>query len=337
MAVGARTCTNDRENVLRLLGWLASEGLLATPTLAVFADPQIATAVQRFAEQHVQCGRLYASVAKYVGSCLACARFASATRTPTPEATQGAALAIEQLAALHKQCLQQARQQATFAKKPTAYLEWDGVQRARRAAETALAAYRGRNVAKRQALTRDVVLLTLLTHQPPDRVGVTRLLRLGHTCKRTGASAFELDLSEPGAHKTSAIFGPSRTTIPPPVAVWLARWVELAAVPEGGYLFHVAGDATKPHTEAAWTKLVKATFRRTSGVALAPKDLRSSFVGFLQAGAHSDETLKAAAVAMRHSSQTQRSRAYDKERCNRLTSAAVRVATEYAANFDASA
>ena len=38
---------------------------------------------------------------------------------------------------------------------------------------------------------------------------------------------------------------------------------------------------------------------------------------------------------MRHSSQTQRSHAYDKERCDRLTAAAVRVASEYAATFAA--
>ena len=180
-----------------------------------------------------------------------------------------------------------------------------------------------------------MVLLSILTHQPPDRVGVTRLLRLGHTCKRTGPRSFELDLSEPGAHKTSAVFGPTVTTIPPAVAEWLARWVDLAAVPEGGYLFHPADDATAPHPEAAWTKLVKATFRRASGVALAPKDLRSAFVGFLQAGAHTDATLKAAAAAMRHSSQTQRSHAYDKDRCDRLAAAAVRVAAEYAARYAA--
>ena len=209
------------------------------------------------------------------------------------------------------------------------------MQRARCHAEAALAAYRGPSAAKRRALTRDVVLLYVLTHQPPDRVGVTRLLRLGHTCKRTGPRSFDLDLSAPGAHKTSAIFGPTITTIPPPVAAWLARWVELAAVPEHGYLFHAAGDPTTPHTEAAWTKLVKATFRRASGVALAPKDLRSSFVGFLRSAEHSDATLRSAAAAMRHSSQTQRSRAYDKGRCNRLTAAAVRVAAEYAASFAA--
>ena len=45
--------------------------------------------------------------------------------------------------------------------------------------------------------------------------------------------------------------------------------------------------------------------------------------------------IKAAATAMRHSSQTQRSHAYDKGRCDRLTAAAVKVAAEYAATFEA--
>ena len=109
--------------------------------------------------------------------------------------------------------------------------------------------------------------------------------------------------------------------------------MELAAIPADGYLFHAAGDPATPHTEAAWTKLVKATFRRASGVALAPKDLRSSFVGFLRSGDHSDATLRSAAAAMRHSSQTQRSHAYDKGRCDRLTAAAIQAAAEYAAAY----
>jgi hypothetical protein len=38
---------------------------------------------------------------------------------------------------------------------------------------------------------------------------------------------------------------------------------------------------------------------------MCPKDLRSSFIGFLKSEEHGDATLKAAAAAMRHSSQTQ--------------------------------
>ena len=49
-----------------------------------------------------------------------------------------------------------------------------------------------------------------------------------------------------------------------------------------------------------------------STLALCPKDARSSFITFLRSGDHDDETVKAAAIAMRHSSKIQASAAYNK-------------------------
>ena len=68
---------------------------------------------------------------------------------------------------------------------------------------------------------------------------------------------------------------------------------------------------------------------------LAPKELRASFVTFLKSGNHSDATLRSAAVALRHSSKTQDSDAYNKGKSDRLMAAAVKVAEEYAATFNA--
>ena len=83
-----------------------------------------------------------------------------------------------------------------------------------------------------------------------------------------------------------------------------------------------------------WTKLVKAVFKAHAGVPLAPKELRSSFITFLRSGHNSDAALKSAAFAMRHSSaQGARAGLYDKERSERLSAAAVQVATDYAAVF----
>ena len=59
----------------------------------------------------------------------------------------------------------------------------------------------------------------------------------------------------------------------------------------------------------------------------------SAFVTFLRSDAHSDEVLKSAAFAMRHSSKMQGSAAYDKDRAERLSKAAVKVAKDYAAKF----
>ena len=68
-------------------------------------------------------------------------------------------------------------------------------------------------------------------------------------------------------------------------------------------------------------------------LAVAPKELRSSFITFLRSGDNSDAALKSAAFAMRHSSTQARGPAYDKERVERLSAAAVQVATDFAAGF----
>ena len=48
------------------------------------------------------------------------------------------------------------------------------------------------------------------------------------------------------------------------------------------------------------------------------------------------EALKAAAIAMRHSSKTQASAAYDKGASDKRVSAAMKVAAEYSARFSTS-
>ena len=165
-------------------------------------------------------------------------------------------------------------------------------------------------MAQRREAVRDVALMMCLTHQPPDRVGVCRLLKLGGTLKRTPAGGFELDLSEPGDHKTIAAFGPSLTTVPEAIAKALKAHLALSAVPEsGGYVFSAPDDPFEPLQPFQWTRLIQAMFKRHSGVALAPKDLRSSHVTWLKTGEHDDATLRAAAQAMRHSSKTQDSAA----------------------------
>ena len=79
--------------------------------------------------------------------------------------------------------------------------------------------------------------------------------------------------------------------------------------------------------------MVQAAFQRHAGVALCPKDLRSSYVTFLRSDANSDAVLKSAAFAMRHSTAQQAGPAYDKERSSRLSRAAVEQAQAYAARF----
>ena len=175
-------------------------------------------------------------------------------------------MAVEQLSRLHLQCLQQARQQTTFnlALQPARWLDWEAVQNTRCAAEEKLLSAKGRDAIFRLNLTRDVTLLYLLTISAPDRVGIVRTLRLSKTLVRTAGGGFLLDLSEPGLHKTSAIFGPSRTAIHSLVAHWLHKYISMLSVPEDGFLFYLGTDASIPLSESVWTRRVQACFKRHS-------------------------------------------------------------------------
>ena len=64
--------------------------------------------------------------------------------------------------------------------------------------------------------------------------------------------------------------------------------------------------------------------------------LAASFITFLKSEHHSETVLKSAARAMRHSSKTQASTSYDKEKHDRLVASAKRVCEAYAARFTAS-
>ena len=330
-AVAQATREKDRERIIRFLGWVSNRGMLRRePTLTIFAHAFIGKAVERYVETHVQDeGRKYSYLSNCVGSFLAAARFVVAQRRG-----QDPSDAVETLAALHRQCLQQATRESKFttADKPAAWLDWDAIQRVRVAAEKALA--EATTPAATLRLTADVTTLRLLADQPPDRVGVTRLLKLGSSLKRLSDGSYELDVGE-DSHKTAHVFGATRTTINASIASWLDRYIELGSIPDGGYLFHARENKHEAVSPSAWTGRVKAIFSRHGDVALCPKDARSSFITFLRSGEHDDEAVKAAAVAMRHSSKTQASAAYDKGASDRRVSAAMKVAADFSATFKA--
>ena len=159
------------------------------------------------------------------------------------------------------------------------------------------------------------------------------LLAVGATLKSRGAGSYQIDLTERDSHKTVAIFGPSRTTCPPTVARRIHQLITLDGLQAGDYLFHhsdVRGSELHP---TQWTRFVQSTFKTYSGVGLSPKDCRSSFITFLRDGNHGDETLRAAALAMRHSSKMAQSAHYDKHGSDRLVAAAVSAAQSFANQF----
>ena len=333
-ASATATRNTNRVHILRFFAWLVDQKMLKRDaTLTLFGNKYIGTAVERYVKDIVhQHARTWAYAARLLSSFVAAARFVVAQR-----GGQDPNGSIAKLTALHSQSTQQARIESKFslAEKPAGFLDWDAVQRVRAAAETALRAAKT-DAAKLKGV-RDVTVLRLLADQPPDRVGVTRTLQLGRSLKRKDDGSYELDLSQPGAHKTAAVFGATRTTINASITPWLDRYIELAGIQDGGFLFHAPGDPQAAASPSTWTERVKAIFARHGDVAFCPKDARSSFITFLRSGDHDDEAVKAAAIAMRHSSKTAASAAYDKGACDRRVSAAMKVAADYSAKFTAGA
>ena len=257
---------------------------------------------------------------------------------------------IEQMRKLHQQAMQQARVEQKFASKPKAWLDWDAVCAARAKAVREYEHAEAEGGEEGSPLRRrlfDATLLTWLTSVPPDRVGVTRQLRLGVTLKPSESGevgGWDLDLATPDAHKTAAAFGPSRTAVPAATAKLLSAWLSLAGLDTASgasqqpYVFvpsaSTATGHSKPIAAKRWTEVVQASFaRHAGGVRLAPKDLRSSYVTWLRSASNSDEALRAAARAMRHSTHQQASAAYDKGAAARLSKAAVAQAQKHAARF----
>jgi hypothetical protein len=288
----------------------------------------------------VRLGRTYNTIAGYLSSFIALSRFVHAVRVSRATAgTTVSTIPVEGMRRIHKQVTQKARVEYKFTSKPVAWLDWEQVQTARGRAVRQYEHYEGQGTAMEQR-TRlfDATLITWLTSVPPDRVGVTRQLCLGDTLKPTRAG-YNLDLSKPNAHKTAAVFGPSVTAVPAPTCKLLAAWVQLAglsASPTAPPYVFVLNDQVghgQPVDSKHWTKIVQAAFKRHAGVALAPKELRSSYITWLRSDEHSDAVLRRAAQQMRHSTSQQSSATYDREGAARLSAAAVRAAGAHAARF----
>ena len=329
------TRESDRARILRFIKWMGDTlTFKSQPTLTIFAHSRIGPVAHQYIKELVEKHECkYSYAAKMAASFVIAAKFVASRRTTTTATDD---VPVAQLAALHRQCSQQARQEDQFdVGRKMAFLDWEAVQRVRVAAEKALGS--AKTKAAKLKLTRDVMVLRLLADQPPDRVGVVRTLRLGGSLKRKPDGSYELDLSEPGAHKTSAVFGATRTSINASISPWLDRYIAAADIPGDGFLFHARGEKGVVVAPSAWSKCVKATFARHGDVALCPKDARASFITFLRGGDHDDETVKAAAIAMRHSSKIQASATYDKGGSDRRVSAAMKVAADYSAKFSSGA
>ena len=202
---------------------------------------------------------------------------------------------LDELDSLHRQCKAQARKQDAFdTDTPINWLTWEECQTSRVIAETKCLQA---GSAPSLDMLHDVCLLTILTYQPPDRVGLMRTLQLGGSLKHITTGGFQLDITVPTAHKTAVYFGPTRTTLPAAICNSLSSYIDAAQLQGGHYIFYAGEDASQPLAPYAWTRLVKSCFQRhsTRAVPLPPKELRAAFITWLKEGEHADATLKAAA------------------------------------------
>ena len=333
-AVAKITVVENRKSLLHFLAWLKHEKGVSSPTLGVFAHARIGSLAQEFIEEKEQACK-HSRIAKLVATLVSAARFTLAIlRAKAGPGKTVSTVPLDELIALHAQCLAEARKESKFsvAVKPKAWLDWASCQRSRVAAEKALTEYKGSDAHAKLALTRSMCLLRVLTCMPPDRVGVYRQLQLGGTLKSV-EDGYQLDLSLPDAHKTASVFGPACTTVTASVADAIAALIAADELQDGEYLFHAAANRNAPLDPTLWGRFVKATFKAHGGVALCPKDCRASFITWLRSGEHGNEVLTSAAEQMRHSSTTSASATYDKEKAARVVSAASKAAEAFANRF----
>ena len=314
-AVVDSTVTADKSTALRFLGWLQRQHSVV-PELKVFGATSLGERVESFvAFLRAERGCRYSTCANYINGLVSVASYVLET---SPHCEEGASL--EPLLRMRAQAESAAKQDHLWKRKDPCFIQFEDAQRARAAAIEAHSAYAGTDHKKRLGLVRDCLILSFLTCQPPDRVGVLRKLRYGATLKRGEASgAWVLDLTERrGCHKTAKFYGPSVTTINPLIAVWLSAYLGLLAFDRPDeestfYLFPVGNDFSRCVAGSQWTQLVKACFKRWSGVEVTPKTLRASFICWLKSETDAPEVLKSAATAMRHKEETQASSRYDVE------------------------
>ena len=258
---------------------------------------------------------------------------------PTDEVFNSDPNPLAQLINLRGQAEKASETQQMYDQRVGGWLEWEDVQKARVKCLNALAeSGTGGTPAQRRSLLRDAAAISLLSLLPPDRVGIIRKLRLGHTLKRKPGGGFKLDLSRlRDGHKTSRFYGPFASSLPAELTPVLDQYVRLFDLePDGGtaFLFHPPNSGFDRSMEPSpWTGWVRRLFKRWHGEEIAPKTLRSAFITWLRDSTTAPEILKSAAHAMKHSEARQASESYDAEADDRLVRASYEFNLQFASQF----
>ena len=189
------TVGNDRASALRFLGWLRAEKEVL-PGLGAFGKGEVAGWVEEWLHALKAKGVKYSSLSNYVNSLIAVTGHVYSTYKIDESIYSMQRTPLDELIRLRGQCESEAKQQRLYQRRDANWIEWPAANEARKKAE---AAFRAKATPQTR---RDWLLISLHTCAPPDRVGVVRKLRLGHSLKRCGGG-FVLDLTTQRSHKTS--------------------------------------------------------------------------------------------------------------------------------------
>ena len=293
-AVVSSTAEHDTKVLLRFFGWMDATNR-APPSgsfdFDFLARHDLGDVAQAFAEwlSGVQ-GLRMSSIANYLNSLIALTSYVYSER-PVPAATAAMDPSpLSMLINLRRQAEASSTTEQQFNKRVGGWIEWEDVHRARQNAMSKLRAHPAK-----QSLLRDAAAMCLLSLIPPDRVGVIRKLRLGHTLKRATGGGWRLDLTKrKDGHKTTRFYGPFAAQLPRQLDSILDAYSAALSVDspdaDEAYLFHPAsGDVTRPLDSSAWTAFVRRLFGRLHGSEVAPKTLRSSFITWLRASTDAPE------------------------------------------------
>ena len=305
-AVVSATAEGDKQSLLRFYGFLTRCHALpegASLTLGLLAREDLGDLVQAFVEFLQERQKLkFSSIANYVNGIASIVSYVYVCGGyDLPEAVTAAERTpLSMLINLRNQAEKESKTQALYEKRVGGFMTWEEAQKARVAACAALAAYKGSDVVTRRGLLRDATAISLMTLIPPDRVGVIRKLRLGHTLKEAeAAGGWRIDLSQQrNAHKTSKFYGPYAAKLPEalwPLLTAYATTLRYEVDGETAYLFHpVRSGVDRPLEGSAWTAYIKRAFKKHHGEEVTPKTLRSAFITWLRDSTNSPEVLKSA-------------------------------------------
>ena len=349
VAVSTVTAASDVATFLRFAGWRDQQMTCLSMCLSVTASE-----VQAFTSFLIDDRRVsYGTVANYLNSLLNMLSYISVKAQslesihPTPFNEADFHTLCQCTKNLRQQAESKAKQDKMHKQRKPDWISWAEAKETRRVVMQRLKEMPTTLSRKNQlTLLTDALIINLFTIMPPDRCSVIRLLSVAETLKQEGDGNYYIDLKR-FQHKTARFYGPSMTPISPLITALLKRFLdetqsnfeftEYGADEEHGrtyrrYLFAQQGEPTQPLASSQWCTRVKASFRRHSpeGKAPCPTLLRSSFITALRSSNASLATLQSAAIAQKHSIETQSSDVYDLEHHRRATGAAMKWCHEFA-------